>query len=238
MAAQQNTGGVPKLTLKQQLGILLPFAWDKIKEQISCVWFVLAYLVVFQILVLGLPIVYSLMIATGISITIVGLAFFMEGLRLGLMPLGETLGSTLPRKKILGIPCLPTSLAFGFVLGMFATFAEPAIGVLRAAGAGVDPNAAPLLWTILNTGAAQLVNMVGVGVGIAVLLGVLRFYKGWSLKPFIYGGVIVLSALTLYFQFTDEKLKHVLGLAWDCGCLLYTSPSPRDLSTSRMPSSA
>ena len=23
-----------------------------------------------------------------------------------------------------------------------------------------------------------------------------------------------------------------------CGCLLYTSPSPRDLSTSRMPSSA
>ena len=27
-----------------------------------------------------------------------------------------------------------------------------------------------------------------------------------------------------------------LGLNWDC--LLYTSPSPRDLSTSRMPSSA
>ena len=50
------------------------------------------------------------------------------------------------RKKILGIPCLPTSLAFGFVLGAFATFAEPAIGVLRAAGAGVDPTAAPLLW--------------------------------------------------------------------------------------------
>ena len=219
MTAQQNNGGVPKLTLKQQMGILLPFAWDKIKEQISCVWFVLAYLIVFQILVLGLPIVYSLMIATGIAITIIGLAFFMEGLRLGLMPLGETLGSTLPRKKILGIPCLPTSLAFGFVLGMFATFAEPAIGVLRAAGAGVDPNAAPLLWTILNTGAAQLVNMVGFGVGIAVLLGVLRFYKGWSLKPFIYGGVIILSALTLYFQFTDPKLKHVLGLAWDCGAV-------------------
>ena len=62
-----------------------------------------------------------------------------------------------------------------FVLGTFATFAEPAIGVLRAAGAGVDPTAAPLLWTILNTGAGLLVNCVGVGVGIAVLLGVLRF---------------------------------------------------------------
>ena len=145
--------------------------------------------------------------------------FFMEGLRLGLMPLGETLGSTLPRKKILGIPCLPTSLAFGFVLGAFATFAEPAIGVLRAAGAGVDPTAAPLLWTILNTGAGLLVNCVGVGVGIAVLLGVLRFYKGWSLKPFIYAGVVILSCITLYMQFSDDRLKHVLGLAWDCGAV-------------------
>ena len=208
-----------QLSLKQKLSIILSFAKDKVIEQIQCVWFIIMYLIVFQILVLGLPIVYSLMIAVGILIVIVGLAFFMEGLRLGLMPLGEILGSTLPRKKILGIPCLPTSLAFGFVLGAFATFAEPAIWVLRAAGSGVDPTAAPLLWTILNTGAGLLVNCVGVGVGIAVLLGVLRFYKGWSLKPFIYAGVIILSCLTLYMQFSDDRLKHVLGLAWDCGAV-------------------
>ena len=30
----------------------------------------------------------------------------------------------------------------------------------------------------------------------------------------------------------------ILGTADDTTCLLYTSPSPRDLSTSRMPSSA
>jgi hypothetical protein len=198
---------------------LFSFSKDKVVEQIQCVWFIILYLVVFQLLILGLPIVYSLMIAVGIGIVIVGLAFFMEGLRLGLMPLGETLGSTLPRKKIFGIPCLPASLAFGFVLGAFATFAEPAIGVLRAAGSGVDPTLAPLLWTILNTGATNLVNSVGAGVGIAVLLGVLRFYKGWSLKPFIYVGVIVLSTFTLYFQFSDARLQHVLGLAWDCGAV-------------------
>ena len=29
-----------------------------------------------------------------------------------------------------------------------------------------------------------------------------------------------------------------VGTAWTVSCLLYTSPSPRDLSTSRMPSSA
>ncbi|OUU39934.1 MAG: hypothetical protein CBC16_06980 [Verrucomicrobia bacterium TMED56] len=220
MSAQQNTDDSKlKLTTNQKISILASFAKAKVLEQIQCVWFIILYLIVFQVLVLGLPIVYSLMIAVGIMIVIVGLAFFMEGLRLGLMPLGETLGSTLPRKKILGIPCLPTSLAFGFILGAFATFAEPAIGVLRAAGSGVDPTLAPLLWTILNTGAETLVYSVGVGVGIAVLLGVLRFYKGWSLKPFIYIGVVVLSMGTLYFQFSDARLQHVLGLAWDCGAV-------------------
>ena len=36
----------------------------------------------------------------------------------------------------------------------------------------------------------------------------------------------------------DRLLELVASLPSDLGCLLYTSPSPRDLSTSRMPSSA
>ena len=51
-------------------------------------------------------------------------------------------------------------------------------------------------------------------------------------------------------RFTDEELKFladelrketisaVSETGGHLGCLLYTSPSPRDLSTSRMPSSA
>ena len=218
MPQQQNKSGVPQLTFKQQMGILVPFAWDKVKEQISCVWFVLAYMILFQLLVLGIDLAYALMIAVGIGITILGLAFFMEGLRLGLMPLGEVLGSTLPRKKIMGIPCLPTSLAFGFILGAFATFAEPAIAVLQQAGSSVRPDQAPLLYTLLNDYAPTLVNSVGMGVGCAVMLGVLRFYRGWSLKPFIVVGVLTLSSITIYFQ-GNPILKPVLGLAWDCGAV-------------------
>jgi len=36
----------------------------------------------------------------------------------------------------------------------------------------------------------------------------------------------------------DEEIKRCDALGIDYLCLLYTSPSPRDLSTSRMPSSA
>ena len=44
--------------------------------------------------------------------------------------------------------------------------------------------------------------------------------KSWSLKPFIYVGVLTLSAITLYFQFEPSgTLAPVLGLAWDCGAV-------------------
>ena len=33
-------------------------------------------------------------------------------------------------------------------------------------------------------------------------------------------------------------LVMMIDQLWDCGCLLYTSPSPRDATLSRMPSSA
>ena len=36
----------------------------------------------------------------------------------------------------------------------------------------------------------------------------------------------------------EDKLPSITGKSIPLPCLLYTSPSPRDLSTSRMPSSA
>ena len=39
-------------------------------------------------------------------------------------------------------------------------------------------------------------------------------------------------------QFTIQPLERGYGITLGNACLLYTSPSPRDLSTSRMPSSA
>ena len=46
--------------------------------------------------------------------------------------------------------------------------------------------------------------------------------------------------LTSMFSLTDdaERRDELLQLALDNGCLLYTSPSPRDATLSRMPSSA
>ena len=47
----------------------------------------------------------------------------------------------------------------------------------------------------------------------------------------------VLESLSMMFEEKGNDLVHLL-IGWDTTCLLYTSPSPRDRTRSRMPSSA
>jgi hypothetical protein len=70
----------------------------------------------------------------------------------------------------------------------------------------------------LNFWSEELVLVVGVSVGLAAVLGTLRFLLGWSLKPLIYLSLLPVLALSL-FAATDAELRKVLGLAWDCGAV-------------------
>ncbi|MBI4977951.1 MAG: DUF1538 family protein [Spirochaetes bacterium] len=210
MATQQATGKV-NISLKQAFGMLGPYAWAKILDQIKSVSLIVVYLVLFQVLILGVPIANASILALGIGVVIIGLAFFMEGLFLGLMPLGETCGVKLPQKTV-----LPVILIFAFLLGVGATFAEPAIGVLKQAGSSVTAWDAPLLFLLLNKNSGLLVWAVGAGVGIAVLFGMLRFMYNWSLKPFIYVLYAIAGALSIWSYF-EPNMVYLTGLAWDCG---------------------
>ncbi len=202
-----------RLGLRDTFRLLWPYGKRNFMSQIEGIWFIVFYLIIFQLLILQLPIVYAAMIAVGIFIVAAGLMFFMEGLRLGLMPLGEIIGSILPRNS--GMPII---LLFAFLLGAGATFAEPAIAVLKAAGSGVLPDKAPLLYSLLNDFSGQLVSSVGIGVGLAVMLGVLRFFYAWPLKFLAIPAVLILLVLSFYFS-QVPALRDILGLAWDCGAV-------------------
>lgn len=202
-----------QLTWSERFTILRPYFTDRFSDQLKNIWLIITYLIFFQVLVLGLPLVDAGMIGLGILVVLVGLVFFMEGLTLGLMPFGESIGASLPQKA-----GLPVILGFSFLLGLGATFAEPAIATLQMAGRFLDPEATPLLYSLLNEFAGELVLAVGVGVGIAVIFGVLRFLYSWSLKILVFPLVLVLSGLTYYFH-NNQVLQPVIGLAWDCGAV-------------------
>ncbi len=183
--------------------------WDQVKAVVPLG----GYLALFQIIILRQGVSDSLLITGGLVSVIVGLMLFMEGLKVGLMPFGETIGNVLPSKSP-----LPVVLLIAMLLGIGVTFAEPAIGALQAAGAIVNVDSAPYLYALLNDWSFTLVLVVGLGVGMAAVLGTLRFLYGWSLKPLIYATLVPLITLTCYMA-TDPELRKTLGLAWDCGAV-------------------
>jgi len=205
----------PKLTIRgiDVYHILQPYISVRLKEQIKAVIPLAVYLVLFQLFILKQDITDSSIITGGIISVIIGLMFFIEGLKVGLMPFGETIGTVLPAKAH-----LPVVMLIAFILGIGVTFAEPAIGALKTAGSIVDVNQAPYLYALLNEWSDVMVLVVGIGVGFAAVLGTIRFLYGWSLKPFVYLTLLPTIGLTAWLS-TSEELSKILGLAWDCGAV-------------------
>jgi len=205
----------PKLKLRNIdiYRLVQPYVSIRLYDQIKAVLPLALYLILFQLFILRQDLTDSWVIMAGLVSVIIGLMLFMEGLKVGLMPFGETIGNILPTKSPLYVVLTVT-----FLLGIGVTFAEPAIGALKTAGSIVDVAKAPYLYTLLNEWSGVLVLIVGMGVGLAAVLGTLRFINGWSLKPFIYCTMVPTLGLTLYIM-TDPELSKVLGLAWDCGAV-------------------
>ena len=193
--------------------LIRPYVSVRFIDQARAVIPLAIYLVLFQLLILRQGVDGAWIIGAGLFSVIIGLMLFMEGLKQGLMPLGELLGNGLPSKS-----SLPVVLIIAFLLGISVTFAEPAIGALKQAGQLVDVYKAPYLYALLNQWSEVLVLVVGTGVGLAVVLGTLRFLYGWSLKPLIYLTLAPTLLLTLYLS-SDVQLSRALALAWDCGAV-------------------
>lgn len=206
---------VPKMKLGggEVVRILQPYLSTRFMDQARAVVPLALYLGLFQYLALQTPVMDASIIAGGLLAVMVGLMMFMEGLKLGLMPFGEVIGNTLPRK----LP-LAGVLVIAFLLGIGVTFAEPAIGALQVAGSIVDPEKAPYLFTLLNDRSGTTVLLVGLGVGLAAVLGTVRFLRGWSLKPLIFMSLAPTLLLSV-IAFMDPELSKIVGLAWDCGAV-------------------
>ncbi|MCP4970525.1 MAG: DUF1538 domain-containing protein [Arcobacter sp.] len=193
--------------------LLQPYVSIRFMDQFKALMPLVIYLILFQLFILGQNIQEALTITLGLSAVLVGLMLFMEGIKQGLMPFGEAIGNSLPKKV-----SFFTVLSVAFLLGIGVTFAEPAIGALKAAGSLVEVTKAPYLYALLNDYSGLLVLLVGVGVGFAAVLGTMRFVYGWSLKPYIYLALIPTLLLTIYCM-NDKDLISVLGLAWDSGAV-------------------
>ena len=183
---------------------ILKKLWAAIKDLIP----IIVVVVFFQSVVIGQPFPQIGEVIFGILLVILGLMLFIEGLEIGLFPIGETMAYALAKKG-----SLLWLMIFSFALGFSTTIAEPAL-VAVAKEASIISSGAGLIdndQKIMDIYAMGLRLTVAFSVGLAIVIGVLRILKGWPLHYLIIGGYVLVMLMTILAP------EEIIGLAYDAG---------------------
>ncbi len=162
----------------------------------------------FQVVVLQQPIPHLLQILSGTLMVVIGLSLFVQGLQMGLFPIGESMAYAFARKG-----SLFWLLAFSFALGFGTTIAEPALIAVANKAADVAAAGGIVANTLeAKAGYADGLRLtVAFSVGIALIVGVLRILRGWPIQYLIVGGYIGVVIMTFFAP------ENIIGIAYDSG---------------------
>ncbi|MGI9382566.1 MAG: DUF1538 family protein [Methyloligellaceae bacterium] len=162
----------------------------------------------FQIIVLQQPFPNLADILAGLVFVMLGLTFFINGLEMGIFPIGETMAEAFARKGV-----LRALFAFAFALGFSTTVAEPALIAVAQEAAEIAADAG-LIGSADSARANYALSLrltVAVSVGVAIMIGVFRILKGWPIQWFIITGYLIVVALTAFAP------EDIIGVAYDSG---------------------
>ena len=162
----------------------------------------------FQFAVLQQPIPNFGEIAVGILFVVIGLTLFVQGLNMGLFPIGESMAYAFASKgNIFWLLC------FAFALGFGTTIAEPALIAVAAEAATVAANGGMIASDefALKSYAQGLRYTVAISVGVAIVIGVFRIVMGWPIQYLIVIGYLGVVVMTIFAP------KEIIGIAYDSG---------------------
>jgi len=169
---------------------------------------VVRVVVFFQLAVLQQPLPDLVDLLGGMLLVVLGLTFFVNGLELGLFPIGEALAHALARKG-----SLLWLAVFAFSLGFGTTVAEPALIAVADEAAAIAADAGVIEHTeqAEHNYAEGLRFTVAVSVGFAIVLGVVRILRGWPMHWMIAGGYVLVVIITAFAP------REIIGIAYDSG---------------------
>lgn len=160
----------------------------------------------FQLVVLQQPFPNLGGVIFGMVLVVFGLMFFIEGLEIGLFPIGENLSYALAKKG-----SVFWLMTFSFFLGFSTTIAEPALIAVAKEAASISVNGGLIPAENEVSYAFGLRLSVAISVGLAIVLGVIRIIKGWPIYYFIIGGYLIVMILTIFAP------EEIIGIAYDAG---------------------
>ncbi len=162
----------------------------------------------FQLLVLSRPIPNLLELLWGTLLVVLGLTLFIQGLKLSLFPIGESMAWDFAAKG-----SLLWLLLFAFALGFGTAIAEPALITVAQKAAEVAALGGMIADTPDARGAYAegLRYTVALSVGLAIVIGVLRILRGWPIQYLIIGGYLGVVVMTMFAP------REIIGIAYDSG---------------------
>lgn len=154
---------------------------------------------VLQYTLFWLPFETFMQFIIGVLFVSTGLVLFLFGVHIGLLPIGEMIGSSLPRTgKVWMI------LLFSFILGFAVTVAEPDVHVLSGYVEQVSDG---------EIGKWTLILPVALGLGIFVSLSMARIILKISIKWILFVGYSAIFLLAFSPWMSDQYLP----ISFDAG---------------------
>jgi hypothetical protein len=187
---------------------ILKYLFLKLRSAFMDLLPILSVVTFFQLVILRQPFPHFEEIVFGSILVLLGLMLFIEGLEMGLFPIGGNMAFALTKKgSVFWI------LVFSFALGFSTTIAEPALIAISKEAARVSAEAGLIenAEGSRDSYALGLRLCVAFSVGIAILIGVLRILKGWPLYYILIGGYVLVMLMTMIAP------KEIIGIAYDTG---------------------
>lgn len=160
----------------------------------------------FQLIVLRQPFPNLGEVIVGLFLVVLGLMFFVEGLEMGLFPIGENLSYALAKKG-----SVFWLITFSFLLGFSTTIAEPALIAISKKAAAINVDTGLIDRAKESSYALGLRLSVAFSVGLSIVIGVVRIIKGWPIYYLIIGGYVLVMVMTMFAP------AEIIGIAYDAG---------------------
>ncbi len=150
-----------------------------------------------QFTIIQMPWEIFLNFLIGSVMVMTGLIVLLQGLKIGIMPVGELIGSALSGKGSVAL-----FLLLGFLLGFGITIAEPSVLVLSSQ-----------VQTVLNGEVERtiLIMTIGIGAGLFILISFLRIILKIPIIYLLMGGYFIIFILSFFSE------RSFIAIGFDAG---------------------
>lgn len=150
-----------------------------------------------MLLFMGMDLDLVITFLKGAVFVIFGMGLFLMGVKLGMLPIGESIGADLPKHGSVVLIFI-----VGFLLSFLATVAEPDVRVLSTVIESVSENSIQRNMMILS---------IALGVGFFVAASLLRIVYGIPLNHMLFVGYLIVVLLAFITP------TEYLAIAYDSG---------------------